>query len=130
MTKKHFEALAIALQECKPLGGKQLKAWRISVEAIADVCQSTNKFFKRDRFLAACGFSEKEQEVFMYKIVRHYHRMPKNPADHIETKKRTIKSGLTLEQAQAHCRRSDTSSMSGNAKSINGWNWFDGYEET
>lgn len=33
--------------------------------------------------------------------------------------KRTIKRGLTLEEAQAHCQRADTS----------GPGWFDGYEE-
>jgi hypothetical protein len=31
---------------------------------------------------------------------------------------RTIKKGLTLEQAQAHCRRDDT----------HGDGWFDGYD--
>ena len=38
----------------------------------------------------------------MYKIVRQYQ------SDH--TRSRTIKSGLTLEQAQAHCSDPETSS--------------------
>jgi hypothetical protein len=33
--------------------------------------------------------------------------------------KRTIATGLTLEEAQAHCNRADT----------HGEGWFDGYEE-
>ena len=44
-----------------------------------------------------------------YKIVRHReHRRPQ-----------VIDSGLTLEEAQAHCQRDDT----------HGPGWFDGYEE-
>lgn len=45
-----------------------------------------------------------------YKIVRFYRE--DKPAD-------VIVRGLTLEQAQAHCQRDDTS----------GDGWFDGYEE-
>lgn len=45
-----------------------------------------------------------------YKIVRMYRD---------NYRKRTIKTGLTLEQAQEHCSREDT----------HGDGWFDGYEE-
>jgi hypothetical protein len=44
-----------------------------------------------------------------YKIVRYY----------LKGNKRTIKRGLTLEQAQDHCSKPETS----------GSNWFDGYTE-
>jgi len=67
----------------------------------------------------------------MYKIVRHYRKMPSNPSDYLETKKRTISTGLTLEQAQEHCRDSETSSSTcSNNKVRGGWDWFDGYQET
>lgn len=61
----------------------------------------------------------------MYKIVRFYY----NGAP-----RRTIKTGLTLEQAQAHCNNPETSSKtatSAAAKRITRRNgaWFDGYEE-
>jgi len=42
-----------------------------------------------------------------YKIIRHYK----------SGIRKTIKEGLTLEDAQAHCSREDTA----------GENWFDGY---
>jgi hypothetical protein len=45
-----------------------------------------------------------------YCIVRHYQR-------HCWTD--IIETGLTLEEAQAHCQREDT----------HGDGWFDGYEE-
>ena len=47
-----------------------------------------------------------------YKIIRFYAERHKSS--------RVIKRGLTLEEAQAHCRRSDTSE-----KGV----WFDGYEK-
>ena len=46
----------------------------------------------------------------IYRIIRMYRQSRKN---------KTIKEGLTLEQAQAHCKREDT----------HGDGWFDGYEE-
>lgn len=61
-----------------------------------------------------------------YKIVRMYFRDTR--------KNRTIKTGLTLEQAQAHCRDPETSSSTCTlpknvARTKNMGPWFDGYEE-
>ena len=61
----------------------------------------------------------------MYKIVRHY----------FKGGKRTIETGLTLEQAQAHCQDPETSSSTctkSYPKSITRKHgkWFDGYAET
>ena len=66
-----------------------------------------------------------------YKIVRYYEdgRRP-----------RTIKRGLTLEQARKHCEDPETSSMTaknacnGNQEAINRWHekqkhWFDGFTD-
>lgn len=51
-----------------------------------------------------------------YKIVRFY--------DDINKRSKVIKRGLTLEQAQAHCRDPRTST---NGEEPIGMNWFDGY---
>lgn len=61
----------------------------------------------------------------MYKIVRHYQNGGR----------RTIDTGLTLKEAQAHCNNPETSSRtatSAAAKRITRRNgqWFDGYTET
>lgn len=58
-----------------------------------------------------------------YKIVRLY----------FKGGKRTIKTGLTLEEAQAHCRSLETSSKTctssvGKARTRRMEPWFDGYE--
>ena len=53
---------------------------------------------------------ELDGDSMTYKIVRFY-RDGRN--------RRTIKKGLSLEQAQAHCEREDTA----------GEGWFDGYTE-
>ena len=62
----------------------------------------------------------------MYKIVRFY-------GD--KSTKRTIETGLTLEQAQAHCNDPETSSItctSAKSKAITAKHgaWFDGYYQT
>jgi hypothetical protein len=48
-----------------------------------------------------------------YRIVRFYYPDPFTPQE-------TVKTGLTLEEAQAHCRRPDTRKDG---------EWFDGYEQ-
>ena len=59
----------------------------------------------------------------MYKIVRHFYN---------SNRKVTIKTGLTEEQAQAHCRDPETSSSTCK-KAVNlcrtarSGPWFDGY---
>ncbi len=64
----------------------------------------------------------------MFKIVRMYQR------DSSRHMRRTIKSGLTLEQAQAHCQDPETSSSAcrkaANVRRTKAYgDWFDGYEE-
>lgn len=61
-----------------------------------------------------------------YKIVRHY--MNRHP------NKRTILRGLTLAEAQAHCRDPETSSSKAmgavaRARTRRLGPWFDGYDE-
>lgn len=58
-----------------------------------------------------------------YKIVRYYRDLESS---------RTIKTGLTLEEAQAHCRDIETSSTTcttakGKARTKRVGAWFDGY---
>ena len=49
--------------------------------------------------------------LMTYKIVRSY-------APHLDRKDRIIQKGLTLEQAQSHCRNPETRKAG---------EWFDGY---
>ncbi len=53
----------------------------------------------------------------MYKIVRFYYPSPHTG---YSRRPRTIKRGLTLEQAQAHCKDPNTREEG---------KWFDGYTE-
>jgi hypothetical protein len=62
-----------------------------------------------------------------YKIVRMFQRS--------DIPRRTIKTGLTLEQAQAHCQDPETSSSTAKGykarkRSEMYGPWFDGYEES
>lgn len=62
-----------------------------------------------------------------YKIVRHYFNSD-------APGRRTIKRGLTLEEAQAHCRDPETSSRTCTgsracARTRRWGQWFDGYTE-
>lgn len=59
-----------------------------------------------------------------YQIVRHY----------FKGGKRVIESGLTLEQAQAHCQDPETSSSTATSSAAKARTrkhgaWFDGYQE-
>lgn len=56
MTKKHFKALAEELRRVKPTGDSinENRMWRLCVDAVASVCQSSNKRFNRDRFMRVC----------------------------------------------------------------------------
>jgi hypothetical protein len=61
----------------------------------------------------------------MYKIIRHYYRTSNN---------RTVKTGLTLEEAQRHCHDPETSSKTAikpasKRRTRQNGPWFDGYEE-
>lgn len=62
----------------------------------------------------------------MYAIVRHYQSAG--------IRRRIIATGLTLEEAQAHCRDPDTSSSTctsavGRRRTRNLGPWFDGYTD-
>ena len=63
----------------------------------------------------------------LYRIVRFYFNSGRYP-------RRTVRSGLTLEEAQAHCRDPETSSRTATAPRLRRLTrdrgpWFDGYEE-
>ena len=61
----------------------------------------------------------------MYKVVRYY----------FKGGNRVIATGLTLAEAQAHCRNDETSSSTAKsskakARTLKVGPWFDGYQET
>lgn len=68
----------------------------------------------------------------MYKIVRHFFNGGSQGSGSYT---RTIKTGLTLEEAQAHCKDPETSSRTATKSKARQRTrqrgpWFDGYEET
>lgn len=59
MTRKHFEALAAALAASRPAPDAPAVYWRqwyADRDAIANVCEASNKRFDRDRFIFATGY--------------------------------------------------------------------------
>ncbi len=69
-----------------------------------------------------------------YKIVRMYHGKPDHIHGHLNLRHRTIRTGLTLEQAQTHCNDPETSSptcTTVRAKAVTRRNeeWFDTWTE-
>lgn len=61
----------------------------------------------------------------MYKIVRYFYR---------DGRKRTVKSGLTLAEARAHCKDPESSSRTATSARARRYTamhgqWFDGYTE-
>jgi hypothetical protein len=79
---------------------------------------ATQKKDSKEIFTCQSNFTIKEGRTLSgnYKIVRHYKDINKAG--------RTIKTGLSLEEAQAHCRRADTKDRNNNPPE-----WFDGYEK-
>lgn len=57
-----------------------------------------------------------------YRIIRFYR-------DDEERNRTVIATGLTLEEAQAHCQDPETSSSSAADPDLSHGPWFDGYEE-
>ena len=62
-----------------------------------------------------------------YRVVRMYFNKPTQP-------KKVLKRGLTLEEAQKHCKNRETSSSTSSHAATRrahkqGRMWFDGYEE-
>ena len=57
MSKRHFEALAVALAAVKPNDTSTflIEQWILDVRAVADVCEQINPRFDRVRFLEACN---------------------------------------------------------------------------
>ena len=62
MTKKHFVALAAALEYDPDHWGdgreERHAQWLADVDAVAQVCATFSTRFDRARFLAACGVEE------------------------------------------------------------------------
>lgn len=60
MTRKHFEAIAKALKDSRPLSGTQgqRNTWEQCAVNLAGVCREGNPRFDTARFLEACGAHE------------------------------------------------------------------------
>ena len=63
MTKKHFQNLAYALMQARPIGGDAegeaaYAQWRHDVTAVSGACKQANPNFDADRFWHACDASK------------------------------------------------------------------------
>lgn len=58
MTKQHFKAIADILAEAQPVlaDGNDLTIWRALVREFANMCETFNPHFDRERFFKACGY--------------------------------------------------------------------------
>ena len=67
----------------------------------------------------------------MYKIVRMFVHKENGPGGHVATHRRTIATGLNMDEAQAHCQDPETSSKTCKRDRYRGQyaHWFDGYSE-
>lgn len=93
----------------------ELRAERISYGELAELQSLKDEIEPGDvELLEAAGVPEFPEDDKTYKIVRFY-RDSEHP-DH----RKVIKTGLTLEEAQEHCRDEETHEPGV---------WFDGYEE-
>lgn len=68
-----------------------------------------------------------------YKIVRFFHGHA-SPGGHLKSRKRTIDTGLSLDQVQEHCNDAESSSTTctsaaARARTRKHGDWFDGYYE-
>ena len=57
MTKKHFNRIAHALQQAKPVSTFDegaMESWRDLCRDIASICADSNPNFDRQRFMTAC----------------------------------------------------------------------------
>jgi hypothetical protein len=53
--KRHYEAIAPAMQDARRLRNTALDQWRCVVNCLADAFAADNGEFKRERFKRACG---------------------------------------------------------------------------
>jgi hypothetical protein len=60
MTRKHFNALAETLRDCKPSKNgdsfeERLSQWEQMVRRLSSTCRQLNPNFNESRFLSACN---------------------------------------------------------------------------
>ncbi len=69
MTKKHFQALAMALKFTRPIDlgitetmAARLRQWQYDVRNMANVCKMFNSKFSYERFLRACDYYDEGEK--------------------------------------------------------------------